>query len=216
MLKFGLACEGATDQAVIENILCGFYNDKALRQEIKAFQPLFDATQQKQLEGEFGGWEILLKYLTTKRFRQDVINNHCMIIQIDTDISEHPNFGVLQHNLSTQELIEKVIERLIIQIDNKKPFYEKNQEKIIFAISVHSLECWILPLFNSAKNEKISGCFEALQRASKKIKVDKNYATYDKLSQPFLKHKELIKVVSKNSSFQIFIHNLPKELNYEK
>ena len=38
MLKFGLACEGVTDQAVIENILCGFYNDKELRQEIKSFK----------------------------------------------------------------------------------------------------------------------------------------------------------------------------------
>jgi len=209
MLKFGLACEGSTDQAVIENILCGFYNDKALRQEIKAFQPLFDATQQKQLEGEFGGWEILLKYLTTKRFRQDVINNHYMIIQIDTDISEHRNFGVLQHNLSTQELIKKVIERLIIQIDNKKPFYEDNQEKIIFAISVHSLECWLLPICKDLKKEKIAGCFEALQRECKSIKVEKTHRIYDVLSKPLLKNKDLLKLSSQNSSFQIFLDALP-------
>lgn len=215
MLKFGLACEGATDQAVIENILCGFYNDKALRQEIKAFQPLFDATQQKQLEGEFGGWEILLEYLTTKRFRQDVINNHYMIIQIDTDISEHPNFGVLQHNLSTQELIEKVIERLIIQIDNKKPFYVKNKEKIIFAISVHSLECWILPIYKKYKTEKITGCIEALDPKTKNENYKKNYKNYDnylKISKPLLKNKDLLKISSKNSSFEIFINCLPKTI----
>ena len=68
MLKFGLACEGVTDQAVIENILCGFYNDKELRQEIKSFQPLFDATQKKQLDGEFGGWEELLVLLQQSVF----------------------------------------------------------------------------------------------------------------------------------------------------
>ena len=27
MAKFGLACEGITDQIVIENILCGYYKD---------------------------------------------------------------------------------------------------------------------------------------------------------------------------------------------
>ena len=107
MLKFGLACEGVTDQAVIENILCGFYNDSGLRNEIKVFQPLFDATQRKQLEGEFGGWEELMKHLSTKRFRESVVNTEYMIIQIDTDISEHKNFNVSQHDLSTEELIKK-------------------------------------------------------------------------------------------------------------
>ncbi len=213
MLNFGLACEGETDHAVIENILCGYYKNKNLKSEIKPFQPLFDATQQKQKDGEFGGWEELLRHLLTKRFRESVINTKYMIIQIDTDISEHPNFNVIQHNLSTEELIEKVIERLVSQIDKgKKEFYQKYQEKIIFAISVHSLECWILPLYKSLKNEKILGCYEVLQRESKKIKVAKHYPTYDSLSKSFLKHKELMKIKSKNSSFEIFINRLPKEI----
>lgn len=214
MAKFALACEGVTDQIVIENILCGFYkNHDDLDEEIQPLQPPYDVTTQKQKEGEFGGWEMLLAYLSEKRFRDDALNSGYVIVQIDTDISEHVNFNVSQHNLSTLELIEKVIERLITQIDSKKEFYEEHREKIIFAISVHSLECWILPLYKSAKNEKVSACFEALQRESKKIKVNKNYTTYDKLSRPFLKHKELTKIVSKNSSFQIFINRLPVELN---
>jgi len=214
MAKFALACEGITDQIVIENILCGFYKDfDDLDEEIQPLQPPYDATTQKQKEGEFGGWEMLLEYLSEKRFRDDVLNSEYVIVQIDTDISEHPNFNVLQHNLSIEELIIKVIERLTTQIDSKKEFYKEHKEKMIFAISVHSLECWILPLYKSAKNEKISGCFEALQRESKKIKVLKNYTAYDKFSQPFLKHKELMKIVSQNSSFQIFINRLPKEID---
>mgnify|MGYP000349595207 FL=1 len=213
MLKFGLACEGVTDQAVIENILCGFYNDKELRQEIKSFQPLFDATQKKQLDGEFGGWEELFNFIATKRFRQDVINNHYMIIQVDTDRSEHKNFGISQHNCSKEELVERVRERLISQINSKKPFYEANKEKIIFAISIHELECWLLPICKNFKNEKITGCFEALQRECKDIKVEKNYTTYDKLSRVFLKNKDLLKISSKNSSFDIFIKSLPKTIS---
>jgi len=215
MLTFGLACEGVTDQAVIENILCGFYKNKNFKSEIKAFQPLFDATQQKQLEGEFGGWEELLRYLSTKKFRESVINTKFMIIQIDTDISEHVNFGVSQQNLSTEELISQVIERLISQIDSKKEFYSKYKEKIIFAISVHSLECWILPLYKSSKNEKITGCIESLEPRTKDKKFKKsykNYENYDKLTKLFRKNKELKKVLSQNSSFQIFINKLPHEL----
>ncbi len=213
MAKFALACEGVTDQIVIENILCGFYKDyDDLDEDIQPLQPPFDATNKKQLEGEFGGWEMLLEYLSQKRFRDDVLNSEYIIIQIDTDISEHINFGVHQKGLSTEALIEKVIERLIVQIDSKKEFYEKHQEQIIFAISVHSLECWILPIYKSSKNEKVTGCFETLQRESKKIKVAKNHKTYDKLSQDFLKNKKLMKLASQNSSFQIFIDALPSEI----
>ncbi len=213
MAKFALACEGITDQIVIENILCGYYKDyDDLDEDIQPLQPPFDATNQKQLEGEFGGWEMLLAYLTQKRFRDDVLNSEYIIIQIDTDISEHVNFGVSQKDLSTEALIKKVIERLIAQIDSKDTFYEEHKSKIIFAISVHSLECWILPIYKSFKNEKVTGCFETLQRESKKIKVLKEYQVYDKLSQNFLKHKKLMKLLSQNSSFQIFIDALPKEL----
>ena len=45
MAKFGLACEGITDQIVIENILCGYYKDyDNLDEEIQAFQPAYDET----------------------------------------------------------------------------------------------------------------------------------------------------------------------------
>jgi len=87
MAKFALACEGVTDQIVIENILCGFYKDyDDLDEEIQPLQPPFDATTQKHKEGEFGGWERLLEYLSLKRFRDDVLNSEYVIIQIDTDI----------------------------------------------------------------------------------------------------------------------------------
>lgn len=213
MAKFALACEGITDQIVIENILCGFYQGyDDLDEEIQPLQPPFDATTLKQLEGEFGGWEMLLEYLSQKRFRDDVCNSEYVIIQIDTDVSEHPNFGVSQNNLSTKELIENVKKRLIAQIDSKKPFYQAYREKIIFAISVHSLECWILPLYKDMKSEKITGCFETLQRERKSINVIKEYQSYDDLSRPLLKNKKLLEIATKNSSLQIFINCLPKTI----
>jgi len=214
MLKFGLACEGITDHAVIENILCGFYQEQITRDDIKAFQPLFDETQRKQLEG--GGWKMLLKHLSSKRFRQGVRRSKFMIIQIDTDISEDEKFNVLKGNLSIEEFIEKVIERLINQIDSKKKFYQENKKKIIFAISVHSLECWILPLYLDSEQEIIDKCEDSLKRAietlPRKPRSKKNYKNYQKLTQNFVEYEKLIKIASQNSSFQIFINKLPKEI----
>ena len=213
MARFGLACEGITDQIVIENILCGFYKDyEDLDQEIQPFQPAYDETTKKQKEGEFGGWEILLQYLSEKRFRDDVLNSEYIIIQIDTDICEHKNFDVKKDTSCIITFIESIRAKLISSIDKNESFYEANKEKIIFAISVHELECWLLPICKDFKNEKITGCFEALQRECKDIKVEKNYSTYDKLSRVFLKNKDLIKIASRNGSFEIFLSSLPKTI----
>ncbi len=208
MAKFGLVCEGITDQAVIENILYGYYHEsyEDIDDEIQRVQPSLDDTDNK------GGWTRLFTYLNNS-FEEHVLNNDYMIIQIDTDISEEIGFEVSSLNLTTVEFIEKVIERLIIQIG--KDIYQKYQEKIIFAISVHSLECWILPIYNK-KSEVIHNCFDKLSKevpkVSKKLKVNKTYNDYDKLSRPFVKHKELMKMKSKNSSFEIFINKLPTEI----
>ncbi len=211
MIKFGLACEGITDQIVIENILCGFYKDyDDLDEEIYPFEPPRDETDKKQ--DDFSNWELLITYLSEERFRDDVLNCEYMIVQIDTDISDHVNFDVLKYNLSTKELIAKVIEKLIEKIDSKVSFYEDNKDKIIFAVSVHSLECWILPLYKELKNEKVTGCEEALQRESKSIKVSKDYDTYDKLTRDLTKYKKLMPMVVKNVSFEVFINSLPKEI----
>lgn len=213
MAKFGLACEGITDQIVIENILCGFYKDyEDLDQEIQAFEPLRDQTGKKQEEGT-GGWTRLLTYLSESRFREDVLNSEYTIVQVDSDICDEVNFDVKKDTSCIVTFIESIKAKLISSIDKNELFYETNQEKIIFAISVHSLECWLLAICKDLKVEKITGCFEALQRECKDIKVEKNYSTYDKLSRVFLKNKDLLKISSKNSSFDIFIKLLPKTIS---
>jgi len=210
MAKFGLVCEGITDQSVLENILYGFYNKdyEDIDDEIQRVQPSLDDTDNK------GGWTRLFTYLN-ESFEEEILNHDYIIIQVDTDVSEEIGFEVSSLNLTTVEFIEQVTERLILQINKDKDIYSKYREKIIFAISVHSLECWILPLY-SKKSEVIHQCFEKLlkevPKVSKKLKVNKTHNDYDKLSRPFVKYKELMKMKSKNSSFEIFINRLPKKI----
>ena len=215
MAKFALVCEGITDHIVIENILCGFYKgyDDFDDDEIHALQPPYDETTKKQI-GQ-GGWEILLEYLSEERFRDDVLNSEYVVIQIDTDDSEHVNFDISHSNSENKEhsvdkLIENIIARLISQIDSKEVFYENHQEKIIFAISVHSLECWILPLYKHKNNDKTKSCYRELERH---ISVEKDYKIYDKLSRPFLKNKTLLNIKLKSSSLEIFLDKLPIDIS---
>ena len=187
MAKFGLACEGITDQIVLENILCGFYhNYDDLDEDIIALEPPRDETNKKQEEAT-GGWTRLLTYLSENRFKDDVLNNDFIVIQIDTDISDEVGFDVFKGTLSTPDFIEKVLDKLIEKIGID--FYREHKNKILFAISVHTLECWILPIYKKYKNEKKTGCVDALRREAKKLNTEKNSDTYDKLSQDLTKNK---------------------------
>ncbi|MCX7094915.1 MAG: hypothetical protein NTY50_15890 [Methylobacter sp.] len=213
-MLFGLACEGVTDQITIENILCGYFENPDFDQEITQLQPLFDETDQQQ-KG-FGGWQMLLEYLTTTRFRDDVLNNRFVVIQLDTDISNETGFDVSQVNaenqpLTPEVLITHVIAKLVITIDNGETgFYQRHSENIIFCISVHSLECWLYAHHNqkSLSKPKITGCYKALSYLLPK--TEKTYRCYDELSRDFQKHKNIDVVAEKDPSFRVFIQELAK------
>ena len=123
-MKFGLACEGITDQITLENILCGYFEAPDLDEDIQYLQPFLDETDQKQQNQ--GGWELLLSYLKSSRFREDILNAKHVILQIDTDDSAHINFGVAHQDINNQTLtVEKLIDniktRLIAEINSGEP-----------------------------------------------------------------------------------------------
>jgi hypothetical protein len=213
-MLFGLACEGITDQITIENILCGYFKNPDLDEEITHLQPPFDETDQKQKD--FGGWQMLFSYLSTTRFRDDVLNNNFIVVQIDTDISNEKGFDVLQVDadnqlLTSEALIANVIAKLIAIIDSGEAgFYQRNSEKIIFCVSVHSLECWFYAHHNKKplNKPKITGCYKALSYLLPT--TEKTYRCYDELSRVFLARKNIDAVVQKAPSFRVFIQSLEK------
>lgn len=217
MSKFGLACEGATDHIAISNILYGcFPNLEDANDEIKELQPLYSKAKQKQLSE--GGWKMLLHYLQTKQFRDAVRNIDFVIVQIDTDISEREDSRILlkaphrdtnNEELSPEQLIKNIQARLITIINEKKPdFYEKNAHKIIFAICVHSLECWFVSFYS--EQPEIHNCNDILKTLpiSSKIRITKKQKNYNQLSEPFLIKENIDVVAQKDPSFQVVIQAL--------
>jgi hypothetical protein len=213
-MLFGLACEGVTDQITIENILCGYFDNIDLDGEISERQPHLDETDQKQIVP--GGWSNLLKYLRSTRFRDDVLNYQFIVIQVDTDVSNEKGFNVPQVDaknlpLTPEVLIIHVIAKLVGTIDSgEMGFYQHHSEKIIFCISVHSLECWLYAHHNkkSLSKPKITGCYNALSHLLPS--VEKTCRCYNELSQAFLKRKNIDAVVKKDPSFRVFIQSLEK------
>lgn len=207
MSKFGIIAEGSTDQITIKNILCGYFSIPNPNKDIKSLQPPPD-------KADAGGWRAVLKYLTLEDFRNDVLNNEFVILQIDTDVSEKKDFDVAhkdnagkEHSVET--LIENVITRLISIINaGESDFYETYAAQIIFAISVHSLECWLVSHY--AEQTTVHNCFDELKSVinPNEIRVAKKQPNYDKLSQPFLKRENIETVAQKDPSFNVFIQQL--------
>lgn len=214
---FGLACEGATDHITIETILCGYFRNPDLDAQIARLSPPLDKATQKQIG--FGGWGMQLDYLKSPRFKNDLITHNFIIVQLDTDISKFigVDFHLPQKNadnkeLSPEELINYVVEKLINIIDSEEAgFYQQHAEQIIFAVSVHSLECWLYAYHNKEKlnKPKIAGCHKALSHLLKDP-IEKTVRRYEKLCKDFLKRKHIDVVIEKDPSFYVFAQSLEK------
>lgn len=208
-MLFGLACEGPTDQITIENILCGYFGNPDLDKDITELQPPFDGTDQTQ---GGGGWPILLKYLTSTRFRDDVLNTEFIVLQIDSDIADKLGVAHKDHSgneLPTELVISGVRTKLIESINTGvSEFYETHAPKIIFAICVHSLECWLVS--HHAEQTAIHDCSEVLKTVINPniIRVAKKQKNYNKLSEPFLDRINIDALAKKDPSFRVFIQSL--------
>jgi hypothetical protein len=217
MTSFALVTEGITDQVVIEKILHAYYADQIEDEvEIRALQPLRDATDEaRQQVDSFGGWERVLEHCAfSDNLAEAIAFNDFIIIQIDTDCSEHPNFNVALAidgvAKSVPVLVEDVKQLLIKKIGNN---FAANPEKFIFAIAVHSTECWLLPLHSKTKADacRTLSCEKHLARLVKRGNGDfsKDYDCYSLLAAPFRKNKNLADARISNESLNIFVENLP-------
>jgi len=214
-ITFGLITEGPTDQIIIEDILYGLFGEDVV-DDVRYLQPEIDRD---------GGWGKVFNYCRSSDFQQSFQTNDYLIIQIDTDISEEKGFEVSHRDekgniLEPEVLVENVKAKLIELIGTD--FYQENSERIIFAISVHSMECWLLPLYYQDSNKaKIERCFTLLGKKinelhkQKKIKFYFDLTNkvkipdhYKQISYQYSKNKTLLKHYPESPSFKIFIEEL--------
>jgi hypothetical protein len=203
MSYFGVISEGDTDYVVLENILIGYF-EKDVTAYINQLQPP---------KGKSGGWSRVLKYCGSLDFKNDFIDNDFMVIQIDTDKSFETPFDVLHEekkgDLLIEDLIERVKDRFSVLFKSSfgDTFYQEYAHRILFAITVHSTECWLLTLYFKDEKDKseIKGCYEKL---NKKVKnLQKTFVFYDKMSTDFSFPKKLNKAYNENLSFKIFMEH---------
>lgn len=222
MTTFGIISEGPTDQIVLENIVCGYFNDADLNENIHFIQPLRDNTDKYGI-AEQGGWFNVFEYCKSRRLLESFEQNDYIIIQIDTDRTEDKNYDVKKTNsegikYSPEELIGKVIEKF--QQIFSMTFEEKYilfKNRIIYAICVEEIECWLLPLYYDDKTQSATN--NCIYKLNEKIKNEfgfyidpenksKRGKEYDKLSISYSKNKILLASYKKNISLKVFIESL--------
>ncbi len=212
MTLFGLIAEGETDHAVLENILLGITGED-ISDEITILQPDIDETTRGSLQ-EFGGWYNVFQYCISEDFKESFQRVQYVVIQIDTDVSEHTHYDIKQteesgKKLAPEVLVDKVREKFERIITNEfgQDFLEKYQDRILFAISVDEIECWLLPLYyTDSTKSKTNNCdFKLHEKAGK---FEKKSNDYDKISRDYRKNKTLMKLYPSNPSLKIFVESV--------
>lgn len=220
MSTIGLISEGITDQIVIEHILYGLLDDEDL--SVDPLQPTRDETDEN-LAITAGNWVKVFEYCESTQFQQAVENMDFVIIQIDADIFKKENlnekYKVFLQNLSSEEQLEVIKNKLIELIGHE--LVENNGNKIIFAISIDSIECWLLPIYYSNKPQIASkevNCLETLNKELIKVEnftIDqKNPRYYRKICKPYRKKKELTKLYKLNPNFTAFIEEVKSKITF--
>lgn len=225
MPVFGLVTEGITDQAVLENIINGIVLAKTDDEADFVFsQPAQGVGKQKN----DGGWERVFEFLATEDLMIDALEKvSFLVIHLDSDQGTHKNFGVALLDAAgkprpTIDIISDVKNVLISKIS--PAVYLKYRDKLVFAIAVHSLECWLLPLFGkkrSRANEvncerklahelRVKGKNRFVER--REDKLIKDYDLYFDLSSPYYEPASADKAAVHNESLESFVGALSSKL----
>lgn len=213
MASFALITEGITDQVAISAVLYGLYDEEP---EIRPVQPLRDATDEAR-QGNRAGWEKVFEYCSLDDFAAVFATNDYVIIQVDTDVCGHANFPVAlvdeNGERSAADLVDEV--KSFINTKISAAILETYGKRIFYAISVHSLECWLMPVHavTPGDRRRTKSCEAHLTRAlaRKDIGFKKDYRTYTMLTRPLEKTAGIETVSKHNESFAIFVASLPSK-----
>lgn len=223
MLRFALVCEGPTDRAVLRNILAGYFGGDE-EPILNALQPPDDATSAGAKDPPaHGGWGLVFKFFELGRHKEALQFNDYLLVQIDTDVSHLPGYDVPrrdgERDLDVPELVQRVIDRFEQLVG--PDFWANHQDKLVFAIAVHSIECWLLPALEDGDLAgKTTNCLETANRArdrhnksrlSNKDAPNKDVRSYQDASREYARRKRLLALAPKNPSLALFIRHLDEK-----
>lgn len=211
-MRFALIYEGISEYQILKQLLYKYFKDP--EPWIRPISPEINNDSQQTV----GGWHEVLKYCSLEKLNSVCAESDYVIIQIDSDQCENKAFGVSKINSagkskSVQELSEDIaakIRSLIIP-----EILAKHDHKIIIAVCVETIECWLLPIVHTDnKAKRIYNCITVLNdglrvRKMAKIPADKNSKpariAYEAILSKLKSRKDVDAAAKHNYGFQKFI-----------
>lgn len=193
-MNFNIVAEGNTDFRVLRTIIESIIDGAV----VNILVPSVDAYSHKTVGR--AGWENVVDYLKSNLLVDALDYSDYLVIQIDTDECEHINYNACSITLAEEDMklfYETIKSKIIEWINSYCPnTYEQYQDKIIFAICIHSLECWLLGLYvkqNELSRIKIHSGFDHLNRALSRhnlcLSETKDPNQYEEIARPFRRRK---------------------------
>ena len=115
-MNIALICEGVSEVKVLKYIVERFFGD--IDVSVNAFQPTLN---NKDKQDCYGGWSEVLSHSNDENVKNALATNDYLIIQIDTDTCDLPNYGAItkeekRNHISDDILYQKVVNRLLKDI----------------------------------------------------------------------------------------------------
>ncbi len=211
MSNIAIIAEGETDHAVLANILVGYLGDpdfvpNYLQPALKhgPFDPL-----------NSGGWSKVIEYCSSNRFLEAFQYSDYVIVQIDSDVADGDRIKVPTHTDGSPDTVDQKCERIrgyLIDVIGHEIAAEFGH-RIIFAICVDCVECWLLPIYyptDTKARSKTTGCGRMLERSLGKASMPyvKGYRQYLDYSKAFRKLDKGSTNWNHNPSLRLFIDGL--------
>lgn len=142
--KIGIVSEGVSDFFILKHLVERYLRDKDVY--TIPLKPKISA-QNKQVG--YGTWQGVFDYIKGEdNLIVEAFKEGCeyVVVQIDTDVSTQ--YGVDNKLDDIQAFWNAVRNKLI---ENIHPSFPK--DKLIFAICIQEIECWLIPFVSSNKND---------------------------------------------------------------
>lgn len=215
MIHFALVTEGVTDYLVLKPIIRNFFNDTA---DVTQIRPEIDDTEHEI--GGPGGFRQVLSFCKSDGINEILKENDFVVIQIDSDISNSREIGI-PHTVDDVEVDPIDLYDLITtHLTNLFPHsvVPANLNKIIYAIGIHSIECWLIPVLAPKAKNVTSQCLSVLNdelllagyyKIPKKRKNSvRSKVSFAKLTSAFTNKREITRLANYNVGFKKFVESL--------
>ena len=220
MVSIGLICEGVSEINVMTRIISKYLGDEVF---VNPIEPETKRENGVLVQNGYGGWQQVLSHCNDETVERILEYNDYLVIQIDTDASIQAGYDVapLDENGRPKDVVvyfQDIKNRLLANISDVSQ--AKYEGRIVFAICMNEIECWLLPLYYSDKNRcKTNNCIHTLNQALTKKNVggipdtDKNSPNARRVYDKILKNLKNKKSIQDCAQYHYGFNELTKQLD---